>query len=65
MVLGGLIVHARDQAGAVIRQYRSFMATAPEEVTAYAGLLSTPDGMPVVGMIVCYCGCLLYTSRCV
>ena len=56
MVLGGLIVHARDQAGAVIRQYRSFMATAPEEVTAYAGLLSTPDGMPVVGMIVCYCG---------
>jgi FAD/FMN-containing dehydrogenase len=63
MVLGGLILHARDQAGAVIRNYRSFMASAPEEVAAYAGLLSTPDGMPVVGMIICYCGDLAEGER--
>ena len=55
-VLGGLIVHARDQAGAVIRHYRDFMASAPDELTAYAGLLCTPDGTPAVGVIACYCG---------
>ncbi len=55
-VLGGLILHARDQAGAVIRHYRDFMASAPDELTAYAGLLCTPDGAPAVGVIACYCG---------
>ena len=37
-VLGGLIIYPRDQAGAVIRHYRDVMASAPEELTAYAGL---------------------------
>jgi FAD/FMN-containing dehydrogenase len=55
-VLGGLIVHARDQAGPVFRHYRDFMATAPDEVTAYAGLITTPDGVPATAMIACYCG---------
>ena len=39
------------------------MASAPEELTAYAGLLSTPDGMPVVGMVACYCGDLAEGER--
>jgi Berberine and berberine like len=55
-VLGGLIVHPRDQAGAVLRHYRDFMASAPDELTAYAGLICTPDGTPAVAVIVCYCG---------
>jgi hypothetical protein len=55
-VLGGLLVYARDQAGAVIRRYRDFMTTAPDELTAYAGVISMPDGTPAVGLLVCYCG---------
>jgi FAD/FMN-containing dehydrogenase len=55
-VLGGLIIHARDKAGALLRHYRDFMATAPEELTAYAGLITTPDGNPAAGLIVCWCG---------
>jgi Berberine and berberine like len=55
-VLGGLIAYTRDQAGAVIRHYRDFMATAPDELTAYAGVISMPDGTPAVGLMVCYCG---------
>jgi hypothetical protein len=55
-VLGGMVIHARDQARAVLRHYRDFMAKAPEELTAYAGLLSTPDGTPAAGVIACYCG---------
>jgi FAD/FMN-containing dehydrogenase len=55
-VLGGLIVHSREQAGAVLRHYRDFMASAPEELTAYAALMSTPDGQPATAVIPCYCG---------
>jgi FAD/FMN-containing dehydrogenase len=55
-VLGGLIVHAREQATEVIRHYRDFMRSAPEELTAYVGLITTPDGHPAVAVIPCYCG---------
>lgn len=55
-VLGGLLIHPRKEAGAVLRFYRDFMADAPEELTAYAGLLTTPDGMPAVAIIPCWCG---------
>ena len=55
-VLGGLIIYGRDQAGPVIRHYRDVLASAPEELTVYAGLISTPEGMPAVAVIACYCG---------
>ncbi|HZT19146.1 MAG TPA: FAD-binding oxidoreductase [Dongiaceae bacterium] len=62
-VLGGLIVHARDQARDVIRHYRDFMVSAPEELTAYAALITTPDGHPAVAVIPCYCGELAEGER--
>jgi hypothetical protein len=37
--------------------------SGPEELTAYAGLLCAPDGSPVVGVIVCYCGDLAEGER--
>ena len=43
-VLGGMIVYPRGQALQVMRFYRSFTQSAPEELAAYAGLLYTPDG---------------------
>ena len=55
-VTGGLIVYPRGQAAAVIRHYRDVMASAPDELTAYAGLIHTPDGMPAVAVIACHCG---------
>ena len=55
-VLGGMILHTRDKAPEVIRFYREFMKTAPEELTLYAGLLTSPDGVPVVALIGCYAG---------
>jgi FAD/FMN-containing dehydrogenase len=63
IVLGGLVVHARDQAAAVLRHYRDFMASAPDELTAYAGLISLPDGTPAVGVLPCYCGDLSEGER--
>jgi len=55
-VLGGMIVHPRERAAEVLRFYRGFVETAPEELTVYAALLHTPDGVPAVGVLTCYCG---------
>ena len=56
MVLGGLLVYPRPAAVDVIRHFRDFMASAPDELTAYVALLHGPDGSPIVGVIPCYCG---------
>jgi hypothetical protein len=55
-VLGGVIAYKRDQAAAMLRYYRDFMLAAPDELTAYAGLISMPDGTPAAGVMACYCG---------
>jgi hypothetical protein len=55
-VLGGLLIYPRAMAFDVIRNFRELMKNAPDELTAYAALLHTPDGMPIVGVIPCYCG---------
>jgi FAD binding domain/Berberine and berberine like len=62
-VLGGVIAYKRDQAAAMLRYYRDFMPAAPDELTAYAGLISMPDGTPAAGMMVCYCGDLTEGER--
>jgi FAD/FMN-containing dehydrogenase len=55
-VLGGMILHLRSAAVDVIRNFRDYMQSAPDELTAYAALLHGPDGTPLVGIIPCYCG---------
>ncbi len=55
-VLGGLVVYPREVAGDLLRFYRDFMKTAPEELTVYIALISTPDGMPATAAVVCWCG---------
>ena len=55
-VLGGLLLYPRNVAVDVIRHFRDFMQSAPDELTAYAALLHGPDGSPLVGVIPCYCG---------
>jgi FAD binding domain/Berberine and berberine like len=55
-VLGGPVMYPRDRALEVLRFYRDFTQSAPEELTAYAALLHTPDGVPAVAVIACYCG---------
>jgi len=55
-VLGGLIIYPRDRAAEVLRFYRDFTQSAPEELTAYAALIHTPEGVPAVAVVACYCG---------
>src|SRR5215831_5117013 len=55
-VLGGLLLYPRDAAIDVIRHFRDYIESAPDELTAYAALLYAADGVPLVGVIPCYCG---------
>ena len=55
-VLGGLLLYPRAVAVEVIRHFRDYITSAPDELTAYAALLHGPDGSPLVGVIPCYCG---------
>lgn len=54
-VLGGEVIYPLDNAKEVLRFYREWSTTAPDEVRVDASLLSGPEG-PVLDVIVCYCG---------
>src|SRR6266850_1862772 len=55
-VLGGLVLYPLDQAREVLRFYREFCATLPDEAEAYAALLTAPQGMPVAALMLGYNG---------
>jgi FAD/FMN-containing dehydrogenase len=57
-ILGGLVIHPADQTRDVLRFYREFVAGQPDELTTYAGILTSPDGQPVIAMVPCYVGSL-------
>jgi FAD/FMN-containing dehydrogenase len=56
MILGGLVLHPLSEARAVLGFYRDFCADLPDAAEAYAALLRTPDGAPVVALILGYNG---------
>ncbi len=55
-VLGGMLIHPFEHAGEVLRFYREVAASAPDELTTYAALATTPDGHQAVAITPCYCG---------
>jgi FAD/FMN-containing dehydrogenase len=56
MVLSGPVFHPAARARDVLRFYREISAGEPDELTTYAGLLTGPDGAPLVGLVPCYAG---------
>jgi FAD/FMN-containing dehydrogenase/pimeloyl-ACP methyl ester carboxylesterase len=64
-VLGGILIHAADDAPRVLRGFADAMADAPDEVGAGIALLTAPPldfvpaalhGQPVAGIVACYAG---------
>lgn len=55
-VLAGLVAYPLAAAKEVLRFYREFSASSPDELTLYAGVVNTPEGMPVAAIVACYCG---------
>jgi len=65
IVLAGLVIHPMEAAGDVLRYYREFMASAPEELSCWFVLRKAPPapfvpaewhGREIVGLAICYVG---------
>jgi len=54
-VHGGVLLYPREKAKDLIRQYRDITLTAPDELTAYAALL-TGQGTPMTAIAMCHSG---------
>ena len=57
-VTGGLVAHPFSAARDVLRFYRDFTKSLPDDLTAFAGLLHAPDGSgaKLAAIIVCHVG---------
>jgi FAD/FMN-containing dehydrogenase len=55
-LLAGLAAYPFAHAAAVLRFYREFAATTPDELNTACALRTLPNGTPVVGIGVCYNG---------
>ncbi|HEV2334028.1 MAG TPA: FAD-binding oxidoreductase [Stellaceae bacterium] len=55
-VLAGMVIHPMDKAGEVLRFYRDFCRSCPDEMLAAAALMTSPDGMPVAVIVASYIG---------
>ncbi len=55
-VLGGMVAHPLEKAGEVLKFYHDFASSAPDELMTGVGLLTSPEGHPVVAIIACYNG---------
>jgi FAD/FMN-containing dehydrogenase len=64
-IQAGQVVHPFDRAGAVLRHYRDFMASAPDEVTCYAFIMNIPPlpafalehhGKPAITLVMAHAG---------
>jgi hypothetical protein len=54
--LGGMVLHPFARATEVLRFFREFTRTIPDELTLMLGVLTGPDGNLVVAIAGCYCG---------
>jgi hypothetical protein len=55
-VLAGMVIHPLERARELLRFYRDYAASSPDELTVYAAAMTTPDGFNASAMAVCYCG---------
>src|ERR1700719_4131617 len=55
-VLAGMGLHPMAKAREVLRFYRDFARSCPDEALAAAALMTSPEGAPVVAIIVSYIG---------
>jgi FAD/FMN-containing dehydrogenase len=55
-VMAGMILYPMEQAKAVMKFYREYARTAPDELMAYSGFIVTPDGLPVTMLLPAWLG---------
>jgi FAD/FMN-containing dehydrogenase len=55
-VLGGMVLYPLPQAKEVLRFYREYARNTPDDLMAFAFLITTPDGIPAAAIGVCWFG---------
>jgi FAD/FMN-containing dehydrogenase len=55
-ILGGMLVYPFERAKEILTAYRDFNAAAPDEMTIFAAMMTSPEGAKVVALVVCYNG---------
>src|ERR1043166_7125544 len=55
-VLAGMVVHPMEKAGEMLRFYRDFCRSCPDEMLAAAALMTSHEGTPVAVIIASYIG---------
>src|SRR5262249_28156063 len=58
IITGGAVFHPYSRAKEMLRFYRDFLRTAPDDLYVLAGLLHTPDGHSVAAMAAAHPGSL-------
>ena len=55
-VYGGMLVYPAVRAPEVLRHYRDLATSAGDELTLFAALMTSPDGIPILAVLSCYNG---------
>lgn len=55
-VTGGMLLYPMEMAKQVMKFYREFVPTTPDELVIFAGFICTPDGMPVTALLPAWFG---------
>jgi hypothetical protein len=55
-IIGGMVLHPMEKIEEMLRFFRTFTQNAPDELTAYAFTMTSPEGMQMAGIALCYCG---------
>jgi FAD/FMN-containing dehydrogenase len=55
-VFGGVVLHPASRTAEILRFWREFAPSLPDEVVLQGGSLTAPDGVRAFGVAACYCG---------
>ena len=55
-VFGGMLLYPLARARDVLRMYRDVTRSAPDALTVFAAMMHSPDGLPVIALVICYNG---------
>jgi FAD/FMN-containing dehydrogenase len=57
-IYGGMVAHPLERAADVLRFYRDFCGSNPDEVNTACAMMTAPDGSKIIAIAACHCGSL-------
>lgn len=55
-MLGGMLVYPIERATEVLRAFRDFNQAAPDQMSVFGAMLTSPEGAKILALVVCYNG---------